>query len=264
VSLPLRLTYGVFHLRESLLPGLGAPLLIAGIVGLAAPLVAAKERRMPLALVAIFAVLWYAVHEISPLKPYPDFSRYMVPLVPFLAILAASFLYEILARWDRLGVIAAAAVILAAIPALVVSMRVNAPDVDPRAVVADIVAATGARVALDRYTTYKVLGRLGGGARKDAEGAELIVTSNLTYDRAGSYAVREAGDANSLVDYYRALGAYPYLEVSNGRPNMAYFNPVMRVIAMDGSMERLREIGKEIEEAAPGFKLEYVEGSGER
>jgi hypothetical protein len=76
--------------------------------------------------------------------------------------------------------------------------------------------------------------------------------------------VREAGDANSLVDYYRALGAYPYLEVSNGRPNMAYFNPVMRVIAMDGSMERLREIGKEIEEAAPGFKLEYVEGSGAR
>ena len=69
VSLPLRLTSGVFHLRESLLPGLGTPLLVAGIAGLAAPFVAAQERRMPLALIAMFAVLWYVVHESAPLKP---------------------------------------------------------------------------------------------------------------------------------------------------------------------------------------------------
>jgi hypothetical protein len=79
---PLRLTWRVFHLRESLWPGLGTPLLALGLIGLAAPFVAARERRMPLALIASFTLLWYAVHEATPLKPFPDFSRYMLPLVP--------------------------------------------------------------------------------------------------------------------------------------------------------------------------------------
>jgi 4-amino-4-deoxy-L-arabinose transferase-like glycosyltransferase len=81
VPLPLRLTWGLFHLRESLWPGLGTPLFALGLVGLAAPLVAARERRMPLLLIASFTLLWYAVHEATPLKPFPDFSRYMLPLV---------------------------------------------------------------------------------------------------------------------------------------------------------------------------------------
>ena len=87
VPLPLRVTSGLFHLRESLLPGLGTPLFVLGLIGLAAPLVAARERRMPLLLIASFALLWYAVHETAPLKPFPDFSRYMLPLVPLLVIL---------------------------------------------------------------------------------------------------------------------------------------------------------------------------------
>ena len=190
VSLPLRLTSGLFHLRESLLPGLGAPLLMAGIIGLAAPLVAARERRMPLALIASFAVLWYVVHEITPLKPYPDFSRYMVPLAPLLAILAASFVYEILSRWDRLGLVAAAAILLAALPALWTSVRINTPDIDPRDVVPQLLLDSGARVAFDRYANYSFTnGILGGKARHLAENADIVLTANLTYDRAYNYAV---------------------------------------------------------------------------
>jgi hypothetical protein len=71
--LPLRVTWGLFHLRESLWPGLGTPLFALGLIGLAAPLIAARERRMPLFLVAGFTLLWYAVHEATPLKPFPDF-----------------------------------------------------------------------------------------------------------------------------------------------------------------------------------------------
>jgi hypothetical protein len=46
---------------------------------------------MPLTLIASFAVLLYAVHEATPLKPFSDFSLYMLPLVPLLLILGASF-----------------------------------------------------------------------------------------------------------------------------------------------------------------------------
>jgi hypothetical protein len=42
--------------------------------------------------------VWYAVHEATPLKPFPDFARYMLPLVPLLLILGASVIYELSAR----------------------------------------------------------------------------------------------------------------------------------------------------------------------
>ena len=48
VRVPLALTYGLFHLRHSLLPGLGAPLTVLGLLGFAAPLLAPLERRKPL------------------------------------------------------------------------------------------------------------------------------------------------------------------------------------------------------------------------
>jgi hypothetical protein len=86
VPLSLNLTRGVFHhLSQSLWPNLGLPLLALGLIGLAAPLIAPSERRMPLMLIANFAVF----HEASPLKPFPDFARYMLPLAPLLAILAS-------------------------------------------------------------------------------------------------------------------------------------------------------------------------------
>ena len=89
-----RLQLGIFHLRESLWLGLGPPLTVLGIIGLAAPFFAHSERRQPLAAIAGFALLWYLAHEVTPLKPYPDFARYMVPLVPLLMILGAAFINE--------------------------------------------------------------------------------------------------------------------------------------------------------------------------
>jgi hypothetical protein len=80
---------------------------------------------MPLALIATFAVVWYAVHEAAPLKPFPDFSRYMLPLVPLLLILGASFIYELAARWGHRGILAAIVLALAALPALSMSVQIN-------------------------------------------------------------------------------------------------------------------------------------------
>ena len=159
VPLQLRVNWGLFHLRESLWPGLGTPLFALGLIGLAAPLVAARERRMPLFLIAGFTLLWYAVHEATPLKPFPDFSRYMLPLVPLFIILGTSFVYELSSRFDRRGVIAAIAVLLAAVPALSMSLRINSHDVDPRTIIPPLIAASGARVVYDRYSGYQRNGR---------------------------------------------------------------------------------------------------------
>jgi hypothetical protein len=260
VALPPQLTWGVFHLRESLWPGVGAPLLALGLIGLAAPFVAPRERLMPVALIAAFAVLWYDIHEATPLKPYPNFIRYMLPLVPLLAVLAASFVYEVLSRWDRRGVIAALALVLAALPALSASVRINAHDIDPRAIVPPIVAASGARVIVDRYGDYERARRiLGLSFRPTADMADIVVTANLAYDRADNYLSPRDPDPQSMAGYYRGLFSRPYLEVSNGRPTLAYFNPVLRVVAMDGAVDRLNQIATEIEKAVPSLTVRLIE-----
>ena len=59
------------YLRESLLPGLGWPLLTLGMLGLTTPIWAPPERRQGLLVIAGFALVWYAIHELTPLKPFP-------------------------------------------------------------------------------------------------------------------------------------------------------------------------------------------------
>ena len=204
---------------------------------------------MPLALIAIFTVLWYVIHETTPLKPYPDLPRYMLPIVPLLAILAASFIYELLSRWDYRGWTAAVVVLLAALPALWMSMRANFPDADPRAVVPPIVEASGA-VVIDRYADYdNTRPILGLRLRPTKDTADIVVTANLTYDRFESYAAPKDPAREAMAGYYRGLNTLPHLEVSNGRPTVGYFNPELKVVALDRSVERLKTIAEEIHSA---------------
>ena len=259
VPLPVTLTYGVFHLSQSLWSGLGWPLLVLGLVGFAAPFFASPDRVMPLAVIASFSVLWYGLHELSPLKPYPDFARYMLPLASLLPMLGISLLYELLAPRDRLGVVAAAVALLAALPALATSLRVNGAAADPRAVVLPIVSANQFRAEFDRYATYDTTGRIFGrlGNPPDYPATDLVVTANFAYDRFFSYAVRSLGLRGTR--YYQKLAGLPRLDVTNGKPALGYFNPTLRVVAVDGKVDTLRTLAERISADAPSLSFRLVE-----
>jgi len=110
-----------------------------------------------------------------------------------LVILGTSFVYELSSRVDARGAIAAIAVLLAAIPALSMSLRINSHDVDPRTIIPPIIAASGARVVYDRYSDYQRNGRriLGLRMRPTKDTADIVVTANLAYDRFEFYAARK-------------------------------------------------------------------------
>jgi Dolichyl-phosphate-mannose-protein mannosyltransferase len=195
VRVPLALGHGLFHLRHSLLPGLGAPLLALGLLGFAAPFMAPPERRTPLAVIAVFAALWLVAHEISPFKPYPDFQRYMVPLAPFLLILATAFVYELGQRpfpaWS--APIAALAIITAAAAALYASLRIaGAPDQDLRLKTGELVLRDTPNAAFDNYTRFQKVGQPAGHGRAPAERTTLLVTSSFVYDRYLAYGAERA------------------------------------------------------------------------
>jgi hypothetical protein len=130
---------------------------VLGLLGFAAPLIAPPGQRKPLLVIAAFAALWIAAHELSPLKPYPNFHRYMVPAAPLLVILGAALVYELARRgmpqWS--GAIAAIAILLAALPALHASYRIaGAPEEDLRRIMPSLVLQDTPDAAFDHYARF--------------------------------------------------------------------------------------------------------------
>ena len=251
VRLPISITYGIFHLRESLLPGLGWPLLVLGLLGLTTPIWAAPARRAGLLVIASFALLWYAAHELSPLKPFPGFHRYVLPLAPLLIILAASFIYELADRYVSRGsdFVTVIIVVLATIPALRLSLLINGPSADDlRSALPPLLSKLQPTPFFDRNTNFVGLGAT-------ANPTNLFVTSSLRYERYIRFGSepRQSSVTSVRADYYNALFQFPYLEITNGRPSFAFFNPVVRVVATDGSVVHLNATAKALSSSSSGM-----------
>jgi hypothetical protein len=129
----------------------------------------------------------------------------------------------------------AVTVIAAAIPALCISVRISGTAQDPRAVVTPIFAATGARIAADRYADYDASRTFlcKPQLRPNEDTADIVVTAKLAYDRFKNYAARKDSVSKPVAGCYRKLNALPHLDVFNGRPTFGYFTPVLRVVARE-------------------------------
>jgi hypothetical protein len=77
-----------FHLLYSLLPGLTLPVALLALAALVAHLLGWRRVSSEDRLWVLTALLFYFSAELSPTKPPPDFMRYMLPVVPSLALLA--------------------------------------------------------------------------------------------------------------------------------------------------------------------------------
>ena len=263
VRVPLALGHGLFHLRHSLLPGLGAPLLALCLLGFAALFLAPPERRKPLMVIAAFAALWLVAHEASPFRPFPNFERHMVPLAPFLIILGTAFVYELGQRrfpsWS--APVAALAIVAAATPALYASLRIaGAPEEDLRLNTAEIVLRDTPNAAFDNYTRFRKVGQSAGHGQVPAERTALLVTSSFVYDRYRGYAAdaSQSGEIRGRAARYGELFTHPFLELSNGRPAFAFFNPVLRIVALDDDAEHLRSLAAKIRRDDPNVSVTLV------
>jgi hypothetical protein len=226
-------------------------------------LLAPPERRRPLIVIAAFALLWYAVHELSPLKPYPGYARYALPLAPLLIIRGTSFVYELTRR--RFGptsdFIAAAAILAAAGPALYLSALINGPiEKDTRALVPAAVLSGVSRTTFDYYTHFS---SVGGPASLQkwptAAMADIFVTSSFSYGRYAKFGElpKQSERTRQKAAYFADLFKLPYLEVT-GRPSFAFFNPVIRIVALDGNGAGLAPIAAALRQSAPDLSVRVV------
>jgi len=89
-----------YHWRFSLIPGMTLPTAIVAVIGLGIGLFQFRRLSLFERVALAYAAVSYFVPEISRLKPAPDESRYMLPLIPILCLFAGRWLSAMI-RWQQ-------------------------------------------------------------------------------------------------------------------------------------------------------------------
>jgi len=230
-----------FHLLYSIVPGIG--LVMAGAVALAIALCAlgvlqlSREERV----LAGFAGFFYLAIELSPSKPFPDFMRYAMPIIPVLLYLAVRGLLVAGRTISLGGAWAGPSLCLAVIAAtgydtsmLVVYLNDDTRLALARAlptlngpVLVEQYAAPGSRLfTVSRYTL----------ASLRASGVRYVAVSSFTYDRyevAGRLSGQEP-ETYLRRQRYADLFACGYRAFHPSYRSFAFSNPEIRLIDLSG------------------------------
>lgn len=83
----------IYHLLHSLLPGLGLPLFIIALLGVVYAI--KKHTYIDIALLAFVAVYYFVIGSAQV-----RFSRYIIPMLPVLALFASRFMLDLHARYS--------------------------------------------------------------------------------------------------------------------------------------------------------------------
>ena len=154
-------SYFLFHWTTSLWPGLGLALAIAGLAGALMVMVDWPSSPPAIRLVLVFAMLWYLVHELSPMKPFMGIERHMTVMGGLFAVLAVDLIDRLCGRAPRPWQVALAAciigIIAASTAASTIAIAHSAPN-DTRSVVERVRAALDGRDAVDWYATFPAYG----------------------------------------------------------------------------------------------------------
>jgi hypothetical protein len=192
---------------------------------------------------AAFAVLFYVVPEMSPLKPFPDFSRYVMPVVPVLIYFAGRLVaHAAAARPTMAAAILAGAVV--AWPAYVSIRFVDEIGSDTRSRAAAWLREHNGKAVVEYYA-----GLAGPGqvqiewatdldlAEARAQGVDYIVTSSFTHGRYDFTARWPdlSNDVRTKKERYDQLFALPFEEFVPRYRTFAFSNPVVRIVKLRGA-----------------------------
>ncbi len=237
-------SYFLFHWTTSLWPGLGPALATAGLAG--ALLVVADWRGSPPAvrLVLVFALLWYLMHELSPMKPFMAIERHMTVMGGLFAILAV-FLVDRLCRqaptrWQV--AIATCLIAIVAVPAAISTIAI-ARSSDTRSVVERVRATLDGRDAVDWYATFPAYGHYPPlTAIEDA--TQYVVVVEATAERfveAGSFP-SQPDIVRRYASGYGELLALPAIVLESTAGSFSYRNVPLRIVALRSDSARLAAV----------------------
>ncbi len=232
-----------FHLRHSLWDGLTPAIVVFAIAGILMTLRFWSQMSLERKLLTLQVLVFYFAHELSPLKPFPGYARYMMPATPGLVILAWCFFSDLnlRVRMGRLGrsmMWCLGLVLLLLIPGQRCARylshfdesdtrlhlqnwrvnRKNGPD--------DYV--------FSRYTSTRPSDKaLFRKHLKDPGQVRYLVVSSFYYDRyhLGRHLEGQDEKVHQAAEHLeRLFETYHYLEFRPEYPSFAFSNPTIRVV----------------------------------
>ena len=230
-----------FHLRYSIVPGIGVAM--AGAVALAIALWALRVVRLSREerVLVGFAGFFYLAIELSPSKPFPDFMRYAMPIVPVLLYLAVRGLLTagrlIGPRGAWAGPLCCLAVIAAA--GYDSAMLVRHLNDDTRAALGrafwslqEPALAEYYAVPESRLLTASIYAPSG----MRASGIRYVAVSSFTYDpyEAGGRLAGQDPEVYLRLQRYEELFACGYQAFRPSYRSFAFSNPEIRLIDLAG------------------------------
>jgi hypothetical protein len=236
-----------FTWEANLWPGLRAPLAFAGLLG--AFLVVIQWTRAPRALkcLVLFGAVWYLMHELSPMKPFPEGARHMTVMSAVFAILAAYAIQYFASGATRLWrpiATAAMSLILAAAPAWATLDLARSTPNDTLIVVERIVAALDGSTAWVRpleLQGYKLRLDMSQPIDSIERTAQFLVINELFAEQY-IYSLTLPGqseDTRRKAAAYAALLRRPALLIVSTAASFAFRNTPYRIVALGGNAESL-------------------------
>jgi hypothetical protein len=235
-----------FHFTRSLWQGVGPAFMTLATIGLVLAVVRRRFTDPIDRLIVIYAAIYYAAIELSPMKPGPDAGRYALPLVIPLAYFlgaaigeGAALLGEILPRWRReiTILLCTAAVGIAMIAATATFRLIAGLAGDTRLEADRFLVGKDAQIVTEQYGTS--IGRhVQSLATLDLDQlsheTRYLVASSFLYSRY-AYGASVGGHLNAnatetWAKYQAIFAAHRYCEISAPFMTYAMSNPTIRVI----------------------------------
>jgi hypothetical protein len=249
--------------RFSLWPGLGLALAIAGLAGALMVVVDWPSSPPAIRLVLVFAVLWYFIHELSPMKPFMGIERHMTVMGGLFAVLAVDLIDRLCSRAPRPWQAALATCIIGIIAASTaistIAIARSAPN-DTRSVVERVRAALDGRDAVDWYATFPAYGHYPPLTAVEDSTEYLVVVQETAERFAQSGAFPGQPDmVRRYASAYAELLARPAILVESTAGSFSYRNVTLRIVALRSNPARIEAVLAKLGDL-PDTRLTLVPG----
>ncbi|HSH69895.1 MAG TPA: hypothetical protein VK997_08250, partial [Deferrisomatales bacterium] len=232
-----------FHLTQSIVPGITLLLTLPALGGMCGSLWGWRRAPDQDRLLLVYSLLFYCAAEISPLKPFPDAMRYVIPIVPALLFFAVKGIRGILVRATpkrsglQIGLTAAALLY----PGWDAVQLVRNLPTDTRAAAARWVAERNTTALFESYASAEP------GVKYAPDGLRFaspryLVTSSFMYDRffLGAALGGQSPSVREKHREYQELFTLPFHEIVPAYKSFAFSNPTLRIVDVSSLQPRTR------------------------
>jgi hypothetical protein len=227
-----------FHIIHSIIPGMTWLPAVCSIAVVAYATCRYRSLDWQARILLAALLIFYLAVEISPMKEFPGYMRYVLPTVPLLLIFCGKGLDQLaqaITGKPYRSVILATGLLLILLPALASARLVWHLHNETRDQAVKLVAARGKSALFESYSCqYRGIDRL---ARVGADvyreqGFRYLVASSFMYDRYmfGDKLKHQHPDVHKYHRRYKELFTYPYMEIRPAYKSFALSNPVIRII----------------------------------